>query len=149
MTLNAWTFVLSTEFVSKKNRAVYFTDLIGLSRINPVLAITFVCTLFSMAGVPPLAGFCAKMYVFFAAMESSQYLIAILGVLFSVIGAFYYLRLIKIMYFEKMKTWLNFKNVSREQSIILGGTSLFIVFFFINPTPLFILTHHMALNLAL
>jgi proton-translocating NADH-quinone oxidoreductase chain N len=149
MTLNAWTFVLSTEFASKKNRAVYFTDLIGLSRINPILAITFVCTLFSMAGVPPLAGFCAKMYVFFAAMESSQYLIAILGVLFSVIGAFYYLRLIKIMYFEKMKTWLNFKNVSREQSIILGGTSLFIVFFFVNPTPLFILTHHMALNLAL
>ena len=85
MTLNAWTFVLSTEFGHKKGRAIYFTDLIGLSKINPLLAITFTCTLLSMAGIPPLAGFCAKMYVFFSAMEGGgMYLVAFIGVMSSV-----------------------------------------------------------------
>ena len=78
MTLNAWTFILSTELESK-GRGTYFTDLGYLSRINPLLAITFTMTLLSMAGVPPLAGFCAKMYVFFAAMEGSMYFLAVLG----------------------------------------------------------------------
>ena len=63
MTLNAWTFILSTE-LETKGRSTYFTDLGYLSRINPLLAITFTMSLLSMAGVPPLAGFCAKMYVF-------------------------------------------------------------------------------------
>ena len=113
MTLNAWTFLLSAKFNHKEGRAIYFTDLIGLAKINPLLAITFTCTLFSMAGVPPLAGFTAKMYVFFSAMEGSMYFLAILGVLTSVVGAFYYLRFIKIMYFEKMSTWTSFESHSR------------------------------------
>ena len=122
MTLNAWTFLLSAEFGHKEGRAIYFTDLIGLAKINPILAITFACTLLSMAGVPPLAGFTAKMYVFFSAMEGSMYFIAVLGVMTSVVGAFYYLRFIKIMYFEKLVSWSFFDQISREKSIILGFT---------------------------
>jgi len=57
--------------------------------------------MFSMAGVPPLAGFCAKLYLFFSAMQSSMYLIAIFGVIMSCIGSYYYIRLIKIIFFEK------------------------------------------------
>jgi proton-translocating NADH-quinone oxidoreductase chain N len=147
MTLNAWTFLLSAEFSTKKGNAIYFTDLTALSKINPLLAITFTCTLFSMAGVPPLAGFTAKMYVFFSAMEGSMYFIAVLGVLTSVVGAFYYLRFIKIMYFEKMLVWTLFKVPSREQSILLGVTFLVIVGLFIDPTPLLVMTHKMALIL--
>jgi len=149
MTLNAWTFVLSTEFGHKKGRAVYFTDLIGLSKINPLLAITFTCTLLSMAGIPPLAGFCAKMYVFFSAMEGGMYLVAFIGVMSSVIGAFYYLRFIKIMYFEKLTKWVSFYQVSREASIILGMSFLFIIGFFLNPTLLLTMTHKIALLLVI
>jgi NADH-quinone oxidoreductase subunit N len=149
MTLNAWTFVLSAEFGSKEGRAVYFTDLLGLGKINPLLAITFTCTLLSMAGVPPLAGFLSKMYVFFSAMEGGMYLVAFIGVLCSVVGAFYYLRFIKIMYFEKAGTLTSFKAMTREQSIILGMSFLFIVFLFLNPTPLLVMTHKMALTLVL
>ena len=84
MTLNAWTLILSLELESH-GRGTYFTDLSYLSRINPLLPLLFM-TLLSMAGVPPLAGFCAKMYGFFAAMEGSMYLLALVGVLTSVIG---------------------------------------------------------------
>ena len=149
MTLNAWTFVLSSEFGSKEGRAVYFTDLIGLGKINPLLAITFTCTLLSMAGVPPLAGFLSKMYVFFSAMEGGMYLVAFIGVMCSVVGAFYYLRFVKIMYFEKASILTSFKSMTREQSIILGVTFLFIVLLFLNPTPLLIMTHKMSLGLIL
>ena len=148
MTLNAWTFVLSTDFKHKKGRAVYFTDLIGLGKMNPLLAITFTCTLLSMAGIPPLAGFCAKMYVFFSAMEGGMYLVAFIGVMCSVIGAFYYLRFIKIMYFEKLTNWVSFNQISRENSIILGLSFLFIIGFFLNPTLLLTFTHKLALILV-
>ena len=149
MTLNAWTFVLSSEYNDKEGRAVYFTDFIGLGKTNPLLAITFTCTLLSMAGVPPLAGFLSKMYVFFSAMEGGMYLVAFIGVLTSVVGAFYYLRFIKIMYFEKAGSLTSFKAMTREQSIILGMSFLFIVFLFLNPTPLLVMTHKMALTLVL
>ena len=149
MTLNAWTFVLSTEFRHKKGRAVYFTDLIGLGKMNPLLAITFTCTLLSMAGIPPLAGFCAKMYVFFSAMEGGMYLVAFIGVMCSVVGAFYYLRFIKIMYFEKLTNWVSFNQISREASIILGISFLFIIGLFLNPTLLLTFTHKLALLLVL
>ena len=149
MTLNAWTFVLSTEFSHKTGRAVYFTDLIGLGKMNPLLAITFTCTLLSMAGIPPLAGFCAKMYVFFSAMEGGMYLVAFIGVMCSVVGAFYYLRFIKIMNFEKLTNWVSFNQVSREASIILGVSFLFIIGFFLNPTLLLTFTHKLALLLVI
>ena len=148
MTLNAWTLILSLELESH-GRGTYFTDLGYLSRINPLLAITFTMTLLSMAGVPPLAGFCAKMYVFFAAMEGSMYLLALIGVLTSVIGAFYYIRFIKIMYFEKLVSWSFFDQISREKSIILGATTLFILTFFLYPSTLMITAHQLALTLSI
>ena len=149
MTLNAWTFVLSTELASKEGRATFFTDLVGLSKMNPLLAITFTSTLLSMAGVPPLAGFLSKMYVFFSAMQGGLYLVAFIGVMCSVVGAFYYLRFIKIMYFEKPVNFSSFLSMSREQSIILGMSLVFIVALFMNPSPLLIMTHKMALQIIL
>jgi NADH-quinone oxidoreductase subunit N len=145
MTLNVWTFVLASEYLMRKGRAVYFTDLIGIGKSNPVLAITFTCTLLSMAGVPPLAGFISKMYIFFSAMQGGVFLVALIGVLTSVVGAFYYLRFIKIIYFEKIRTFTTFKVMTREQSLILGVSFLFIVLFFIDPTPFLTLTHKMSL----
>ena len=89
-------------------------------------------TLLSMAGVPPLAGFCAKMYVFFAAMEGSMYLLALVGVLTSVIGAFYYIRFIKIMYFEPKSDVSFVFPVTRSCSLMMGSGTFFLIYLFIN-----------------
>jgi proton-translocating NADH-quinone oxidoreductase chain N len=149
MSINIWSVVLITEKYNNGSRAKYLTDLRSLSIINPLLAFTIVATMFSMAGIPPLAGFCAKLYVFFAAMESSMYLVAIVGVLTSVISSFYYIRLIKIMYFEKKLKWNFYKPIDREKSLLLGSTFLFLIFFFISPNSLLLITHKMALFLCL
>ncbi len=76
-------------------------DLAGLARTQPRMAFIFSMLMFSLAGIPPLAGFFAKFYVFLAAIESGLYVLAVLGVLSSVIGAFYYLRIVKIIYFDE------------------------------------------------
>ena len=82
-----------------------------------------------MAGIPPLAGFCSKFYLFFAAMSSSLYSLAILGVLTSVVSCFYYIRLIKIMYFEQPSHVNTFSAMDQEKATLIGLTSFFIVFF--------------------
>ena len=76
-------------------------DLAGLGRSNPLLALALALLMFSLAGIPPLAGFFAKFYVFLAAVHAGLYVLAVIGVLASVIGAYYYLRIIKIMYFDE------------------------------------------------
>ena len=149
MSINIWTVVLSLEFQGKEGRAKYLTDLTSLSKINPLLAITIALTMFSMAGVPPLAGFCAKLYVFFSAIEGSLYMLAVIGVLTSCVGAFYYMRLIKVMFFEKSNTWTSFLPMDREKSLLLGTTSLFILCFFSYPSSLLILAHKMTITLCL
>lgn len=131
----------------------YITDLGILSKTNPLLALTLTCTMFSMAGIPPLAGFCSKFYIFFAALSSSLYLLAFVGIFTSVISCFYYIRLIKIMYFDKPTKWANStwssSMVDKEKSIILGLTLGFILFFFLYPSPLFLVAHKVAISLAL
>ena len=77
------------------------SDLAGLSRTNPRLAFFFAMLLFSLAGMPPLAGFFAKFYVFLAAIQAGLFALAVIGVLTSVVGAFYYLRVVKVMYFDE------------------------------------------------
>jgi proton-translocating NADH-quinone oxidoreductase chain N len=149
MSLNIWTVVLSLQFQGKQGRAKYLTDLTSLSKINPLLAITIALTMFSMSGVPPLAGFCAKLYVFFSAIEGSLYMLAVVGVLSSCVGAFYYMRLIKVMFFEKSTSWNMFQSMDREKSLVLGFTTLFIMFFFAYPSPLLVVSHKMALSLCL
>ena len=140
--------VLSLSYQNKTGRAKYLTDLTLLSKTNPILAITIALTMFSMAGVPPLAGFFSKLYVFFAGVEASLYLIVVVGVLTSCIGAYYYIRVIKIMFFEKVNTWILYKGIDREKATILGITFLIIVFFFVYPTPILTITKNMALTLC-
>ncbi len=147
--LGVWTTVLSLEFKNRYGRAKYLTDLTSLSKTNPLLAITIALFMFSMAGVPPLAGFFAKMYIFLAAIDSSLYLLAIVAVLTSCVGAYYYMRLIKIMYFEKVSTWNAFNNISRENSLILGLSTAFIVLFMIMPQPFLLAWHEMAYSICL
>jgi NADH-quinone oxidoreductase subunit N len=105
-------------------------DLAGISRTNPVLAFMFAMLMFSLAGIPPLAGFFAKFYVFLAAIQAGLYPLAVIGVLASVVGAYYYLRIIKIMYFDEPAG--GFEPMRLELRVILGiSGGLIILFVFI------------------
>ena len=77
------------------------SDLAGLARTKPAMAFFFAMLMFSLAGIPPLAGFFAKFYVFLAAIKAGLYALAVIGVLTSVVGAYYYLLIVKIMYFDE------------------------------------------------
>nr|QIA59886.1 NADH dehydrogenase subunit 2 [Asterella wallichiana] len=145
MTVNAFAIVLAL----RQNRFKYIADLGALAKTHPILAITLSITMFSYAGIPPLAGFCSKFYLFFAALGCGAYLLALIGVVTSVISCFYYIRFVKIMYFDTPKTWILYKAMDREKSLLLAITVFFITFFFLYPSPLFLLTHQMALCLCL
>src|SRR5690242_2781485 len=99
MTLGSFAVILTMK---RNGQAVeQIGDLSGLSRTNPVLAFFFAILLFSLAGIPPLAGFFAKWYVFVAAIKANLFALAVIGVLTSVVGAFYYLTIVKTMYFDE------------------------------------------------
>ena len=108
-------------------------DLSGLSKNHPLLSFCFLIVLFSLAGIPPLAGFFAKFYIFSAVINQSMYFLAIVGLLATVIAAFYYLRLIKIIYFDKEKEkYETNHNMGLKLSLLIS--SIFILFYFTYPS---------------
>tara|TARA_B100000676_G_C17428168_1_gene507964 strand:- start:98 stop:499 length:402 start_codon:yes stop_codon:yes gene_type:complete len=110
-------------------------DLSGLSKNHPILSFAFLIVLFSLAGIPPLAGFFAKFYIFTAVIEQSMYSLAIIGLLSTVIAAFYYLRIIKVIYFDsEIEEYEKNHNIGLKFSIAFS--TIFILFYFIYPSPL-------------
>ena len=99
MTLGTFAVILSMRRDGKLVENI--GDLAGLSRTHPTMAFLLAMLLFSLAGIPPLAGFFAKFYVFLAAIKAGLYALAVIGVLTSVVGAYYYLAIVKIMYFDE------------------------------------------------
>tara|TARA_Y100000590_G_scaffold469078_1_gene654768 strand:+ start:770 stop:2182 length:1413 start_codon:yes stop_codon:yes gene_type:complete len=110
-------------------------DLSGMSKNHPVLALSFLIILFSLAGIPPLAGFFAKFYIFMAVIKSEMYILAIIGLLTTVISAFYYLRIIKIIYFDKPKKPFEI-NYDWGLKISLILSSVLVLIYFIYPSLL-------------
>jgi NADH-quinone oxidoreductase subunit N len=110
------------------------TDLAGVARTHPALAFFLAMLLFSLAGIPPLAGFFAKFYVFLAAIKAGLFALAVLGVLASVVGAYYYLAIIKIMYIDEPAK--GFAPMPAELRAVLGVTGLFNLLFCVYPGPL-------------
>ena len=110
-------------------------DLSGISKNNPILSLTFLIVLFSLAGIPPLAGFFAKFYIFMAVIEQSMYSLAIIGLLSTVISAFYYLRIIKIIYFDSERFKYD-KDHDLGLKLTLAASTLFLIFYFIYPNIL-------------
>lgn len=149
MSIGIFSIILSLRNAITNQKIKYLSDLHNLGQTNPLLAISLSIILFSMAGIPPLAGFISKLYIFLSAIESSMYLLAIIGVTTSVIGSVYYIRLIKIMYFEKVYNYTLFKAMDREKSILIALSIFFIIGFFFNPAPLLILTHKCTMLLCL
>ena len=110
-------------------------DLAGLSRSHPMMALALAIFMFSMSGIPPLAGFFAKVYIFLAAIQAELYALAVIGVLSSVVAAFYYMRIVKLMYFDELAESLD-KPLDAGIAAVLGLTGVAILFFFAYPGPL-------------
>ena len=124
----------SCLFMLKRNDKYYenIEDLSGLSKKHPILSFSLLIVLFSLAGIPPLAGFFAKFYVFLAVIEQSMYFLAIVGLLATVVAAFYYLRIIKIIYFDPEKEEYETSH-NLGLKITLAISTIFILAYFIYP----------------
>ena len=129
--------LFSCLFMMKRNDQYFEStdDLSGLSKNHPLLSLSLMIILFSLAGIPPLAGFFAKLYIFKSVIEQSMYFLAIVGLLSTVIAAFYYLRIIKIIYFDEQK-----EKYDTDHSIwlrlSLALSTLLILLYFIFPNKL-------------
>jgi NADH-quinone oxidoreductase subunit N len=132
MTLGTFSVILAMKRNGQHVEKI--SDFSGLSRTNPLLAFFFAMLLFSLAGVPPLAGFFGKFYVFVAAIKAGLFTLSVIGVLTSVIGAYYYLSIVKVMYFDEPLTQLD--PVRVELRAVLAVAGLFNIFFFVYPGPL-------------
>ncbi|MHA6641968.1 NADH-quinone oxidoreductase subunit NuoN [Mesorhizobium sp. A623] len=132
MTLGTFAFIIAMR--RKEGPVEKIDDLAGLSSTNPVMATMLTILLFSLAGIPPLAGFWAKWYVFLAAINAGLYALAIIGVLTSVVAAFYYLRIIKIMWFDEPVG--GFVPMAGELRVVLGLSGAFVLFYVLIGGPI-------------
>ena len=159
MSINTFIVVLSIykKQEVENNPVHYISQVVGLSRTNPALAINFAIVLLSIAGIPPLGGFLSKFIVLNAAIDAQFYILAIISVCLSVVGTYYYLRIIKWMYFKDTEdfVWKILHDVStnssqiqmsKTHSLILGLTLYFILTMLLYPFPFLSLTFDLILN---
>ena len=133
MNIGAFSFVLLMKRGEKYIEEI--SELSGASKNHPLMCFGLLTILFSLAGIPPLAGFFAKFYIFMSVIESGMFGLAIVGLVTTVVSAFYYIRIVKIMYFdESKKPFENFKDVSIHGSLILS--SMILIAFFLYPSAL-------------
>ena len=141
MNIGVFSFILSM-----KNKGEYYeniSDLSGLYKTHPYYSVVITILMFSLAGIPPLAGFFGKFYIFIAAIESDLLLLAIVGILASVVGAFYYLRIIKVIYFDESKN--SFDGFShRSLGLLTHPSAILILIFCLYPLPLIKISNYAA-----
>ena len=149
MMLNIWSIIIALK-IKHEQTVIFINDLQGLSKVHPLFAYTLAINLFSMAGIPPLAGFFSKFYILLSGFEASYNIIVIIAILFSVISAFYYLRIIKIIFFDESRTGFLFSvPVTYSHALIMGLTFYFILFLAVAPSPLLLVTQYQSLNIFL
>ncbi len=132
MTLGSFACILAMKRDGKEVEDI--NELAGLSQTNTSMAVILAALMFSLAGIPPLAGFFAKFYVFLAAVKAGLWPLAVLGVLASVVGAYYYLRVVKIMFFDEAKP--AFARVDTNVFLVMAASGLFVILFIAAPSPL-------------
>jgi NADH-quinone oxidoreductase subunit N len=132
MNVGAWAVILCMRRQGRMLEQI--ADLSGLSRTNPALALALAIFMFSLAGVPPAAGFFGKLYIFLAAIDAKLTGLAVIGVVTSVVGAFYYLRIVKVMYFDEPVAAFD-GPIAGELKGVLLVTALVTLFFFLLPGP--------------
>jgi NADH-quinone oxidoreductase subunit N len=133
MTIGAFGVVLSMQRHGRMVEEI--GDLAGLSKTHPMMALAMAIYMFSMAGIPPLAGFFGKLYVFLAAIEAGMVGLAVIGVLSSVVASYYYLRIVKVMYFDDTVEVLD-RGIGRDMAAVQAVTGALTALFFLYPTPL-------------
>ena len=124
-------------YFNKSNKEL--GDLLLLKEANPMLALILSIVLFSIAGIPPMVGFLAKVGIFSVVIKSSTYLIAVLSILFSVISTFYYIRLIKILYFENTIVGRLYLPIDTQKSFLISILSLLLIILCLDPTIIYLL----------
>jgi len=133
MNIGAFAFILSMKRGQKYIEEI--NELSGSSKNHPLMSLGLLLILFSLAGIPPLAGFFAKFYIFMSVIESGMYALAIIGLITTVVSAFYYIRIIKIMYFdESKKPFENYKDISIQGSLFV--CCVLLTGFFLYPSAL-------------
>jgi NADH-quinone oxidoreductase subunit N len=125
------------NYFKKQNKEL--GDLVLLRESNPLLALILSITLFSIAGIPPIVGFLAKIGVFLEVIKSSAYLIALIGILFSVASTFYYIRIIKILYFENILVGKLYENISTKKSLLISLLALSLIILCVDPSIIYFL----------
>lgn len=134
--INLWTSYLSLNINHKPIK--YLTDLSNIYTINKLIAVIIILNILSLAGIPPLAGFFSKLFIFFSAIKSNYFSLVFFGIIISVLSSFYYLKIIKIIFFEKLLRKMFIAQISKLQSIILLLSTQFVVFLFIFPNILLV-----------
>jgi NADH-quinone oxidoreductase subunit N len=128
MSINLWGSYLS--LIVNQKPIKYLTELTNLARENKILSIIITLNLFSLAGIPPLAGFFSKFFIFLTAIKTNHFNLIFFAVLISIISSFYYLKIIKIIFFEKLLKQKFFSKIEKQVSFLLLLNTLFIFFFF-------------------
>lgn len=134
---------LKTFYTKKQNKDL--GDLVLLKKSNNSLAIILVTALFSIAGLPPMIGFMVKLSIFLVAIEQSLYAVALLSILFSVISTFYYLRVVKILYFEPVLVGRLYYPIDTQKGLVVVLLFYLFLFMFVNPTILYLLSYKIGL----
>jgi NADH-quinone oxidoreductase subunit N len=152
--LCTWSIILSLKVKDKNLTEKYnkeLTDLAMLRKSNPSLALAFALTMFSVAGIPPLVGFIAKMSLFLPVLnlshQSLYVIVVLISFLLSVISTFYYIRIIKTLYFENTGVGKLYYSINTNQTLTLSILIALLLFIFINPTLLYLFTYKVKLSL--
>ena len=142
--LGVWFVILATR-ISRKRYTDKFSkelgDLVLLRKSNPALALSLTLTMFSIAGIPPLVGFFAKMGVFLSVLHAKYYFVALLAILCSVVSTFYYIRIIKILYFENLLVGKLYYPLVNSKTILFSILIFSLLFLFVNPTLLYLIVY--------
>lgn len=142
--LATWGIILSLRLKKSKFTGKFskeLGDLVLLNRSNPSLAFAFALTMFSVAGIPPMAGFLAKMNVFVPVINISYFIFAIIAILFSVISTFYYIRIIKVLYFENIAVGKLYYPITSNNAFLISLLTFLLVFFFLNPNIVYLILY--------
>nr|BBC77596.1 NADH dehydrogenase subunit 2 [Nitzschia sp. PL1-4] len=134
------------SYFNKSNKEL--GDLVLLNESNPMLSLILAITLFSMAGIPPIVGFLAKLGIFLVVVKSSAYLVALVSILFSVIATFYYIRVIKILYFENVLVGKLYMPITTEKSLIISVLALLLIILCIDPMIIYLLFYKATLLIS-
>ena len=138
---------LKYKYTKKQNKDL--ADLDSINKSNNILALFLSTVLLSIAGLPPMVGFLVKIGIFLASMEASIYFVAIISILCSVISTFYYIRIIKIMYFESSIAGKLYRPINSNMSVLIVCLFYFLLFLFVNPTLVYLISHKIVLLLSI